>query len=525
MTTADTPDTVGGYRIVRRLRSSELGVAYLARHPVLPREDVVTVVEPRLSESEDFAAGFAEAVEVSSVLSHPNIVPVYTRGRTARQLWVATQFADGGDLETRMHRSRISPGRAAAIVTDVAKALDYARLQGIAHGGVQPGAVVLSSADSGSERVMLGDFGYARALDAAGWSRRSRSASPYSAPEVLAGAPFDSASDVYSLGCVLLRLWTGRMPELGSPLAEATAGLPPACTALLTKALATDPAARFGSAAELADAATAAVPADPGPVLSQRTAPTAAVSPTSPLTELPTARGSRRRWLTALLVVLVAGAVGVAVSVPFSGRVVNGTAVANDAPPTPVTFAELKPLLLEGADLTELLGVKMKLKQDESSTGLEPHDNAECAGAFVPAESRAYFGSGYLGIEFQRWEEEVPPEGVGGVLPAVSEAVAAFPSALVAQRFWDGEAKRWNACTDQRLTLDNDIQIVFTDVRTSPDGTLTLKQTSSGGLGIGCGRALRVRNNVVIDVAMCFSSDDPTNAAAITNRIAERGPE
>lgn len=106
------------------------------------------------------------------------------------------------------------------IITEIGKALDYAHRRGVIHRDVKPANFLLSTEDDGEgEHVLLGDFGIAHAL---GHSPLDQDAPvlatiAYAAPEVLRGGEVDGRADLYSLGCSLFRLLTGRTPSRHSP--------------------------------------------------------------------------------------------------------------------------------------------------------------------------------------------------------------------------------------------------------------------------------------------------------------------
>ena len=170
----------------------------------------------------------------------------------------------------------MTPARAVYVVGEVAKALDFAHAHQVVHRDIKPANFLLSG-PVGEERVLLGDFGIARALDDAGLTATGSvmATVAYTAPEVLAGGSFDARADLYSLGCTLFRLLTGKTPystangpaavmmaHLQAPpprVSDAVAGLPPALDAVIATAMAKDPAQRFSSARELADAAASLV--------------------------------------------------------------------------------------------------------------------------------------------------------------------------------------------------------------------------------------------------------------------------
>jgi serine/threonine-protein kinase len=99
-------------------------------------------------------------------------------------------------------------------ITQVAKALDFAQARNVVHRDIKPGNFLLSGPIGPDERVLLGDFGIARAFDDVGLTATGSvlATVAYAAPEVLSNAPIDGRVDIYSLGCALFRLLTGMTP-------------------------------------------------------------------------------------------------------------------------------------------------------------------------------------------------------------------------------------------------------------------------------------------------------------------------
>lgn len=187
------------------------------------------------------------------------------------------QFVDGTDADAALRAGAMTPHRAVHIITEVGKALDFAHAHHIIHRDIKPANFLLSGPPGSDERVYLGDFGIARALDDAGLTATGSVVATvaYAAPEVLSNAPIDHRSDIYSLGCTLYRLLTGHPPypatngaagvmaaHLFSPPPRATdqvPTLPAALDHVIAVAMAKDPATRFPSASALAAAAAAAL--------------------------------------------------------------------------------------------------------------------------------------------------------------------------------------------------------------------------------------------------------------------------
>ena len=204
---------VAGYTIEAVLGAGGMGTVYKARNPALPRSDALKVLSEELSRDDHFRARFLREADLAATLDHPNIVTVYTRGKTEDgKLWIAMQYVDGSDAERETRRGRMTPQRAAHIVGEVAKALDYAHRRQLLHRDVKPANFLLGPDD---ERVFLADFGIARALDDAVNLTQTGmvvATIAYAAPESLSGYTVDGRADIYSLGCSLYNLLTQRTP-------------------------------------------------------------------------------------------------------------------------------------------------------------------------------------------------------------------------------------------------------------------------------------------------------------------------
>ncbi|WP_299557215.1 serine/threonine-protein kinase [uncultured Mycolicibacterium sp.] len=268
---------IAGYTIEAVLGAGGMGTVYRAAHPSLPRSDALKVLSAELSRDDTFRLRFQREADLAATLDHPNIVTVYNRGETEDgQLWIAMQYVAGSDADVEVREGRMTPQRAVRIITEVAKALDYAHERHLLHRDVKPANFLLTQDD---KRVFLADFGIARALDeAVGLTQTGTvmASVAYAAPETLSGQHPDHRADIYSLGCSLYRMLTGRTPfakpeggmaataaaHLTEPPPRATAlvpELPPAIDAVIAKVLAKHPDQRYQSAGEFAAAAAAAL--------------------------------------------------------------------------------------------------------------------------------------------------------------------------------------------------------------------------------------------------------------------------
>ncbi len=274
-----TPGTIfAGYLIERVLGSGGMGTVYVARHPRLPRHDALKVLSAEYSASDEFRARFNREAELTARLDHPNIVTVHDRGVEHDRLWIAMQLVDGTDAADLIRRTPggLAPQRILHIVRQAANGLDTAHRAGLLHRDVKPANILVDSRPGRPDRVLLSDFGIAKALSGATELTEAGSVLAtlaYAAPEQLTVSTVDHRADVYALGCTLYELLTGSKPfprpSTGAVLAAhlydppprpsaVTPDLPPAIDDVVARAMAKDPRHRYPSCGALAAAAEAA---------------------------------------------------------------------------------------------------------------------------------------------------------------------------------------------------------------------------------------------------------------------------
>ncbi|MBF6296829.1 protein kinase [Nocardia amamiensis] len=293
-----------GFTIEKLLGQGGMGSVYLARHPRLPRQTALKLLNRELFADAEVRARFEREADLAAQLDHPNIVAVYDRGTEDEQLWISMQYVDGVDAAT-VHPPTLPPERAVQIVEGVAAALDYAHGMGVLHRDVKPANIMLARSVGGhGERVFLTDFGIARLREDSTHLTQTgmfTATLAYASPEQMTGAHLDHRSDQYSLACALYWLLTGVAPfdaaapaeiirghlQLPPPSAAAVRpGLSAALDAVIAKAMAKRPDDRYTSCVEFATAARRALTA-PAPtiVASQyqpQPAPTVIAQPSSP---------------------------------------------------------------------------------------------------------------------------------------------------------------------------------------------------------------------------------------------------
>lgn len=317
--------TIGGrYRLEAPIASGGMATVWRATDTVLTRPVAVKVLHTHLAADPEFVARFRREAVAAARLAHPSIVAIYDTSDDPEA--IVMELVDGRTLRDELDaRSFLPPAEAVAIASSICQALEVAHKAGIVHRDVKPANVLLSAGG----QLKVADFGIAKAARAGGEDDlpdltaigRMVGTAKYLAPEQVSGGEIDARTDVYSVGAVLYEMLCGRPPFTGdNDLAVATARLhgppprprtvlrtvPPRLDEIVMKALATDADDRHSSASALwADLQSC-------PIDDQPLAPVVATDMTT-VESQPSFARSERSWLVpALLVTLVAVALGLA---------------------------------------------------------------------------------------------------------------------------------------------------------------------------------------------------------------------
>jgi beta-lactam-binding protein with PASTA domain/tRNA A-37 threonylcarbamoyl transferase component Bud32 len=353
------PRLLGGrYELDGIVGRGGMAEVFRARDIRLDRIVAVKTLRDDLARDQTFQARFRREAQSAASLNHPSIVAVYDTGEdmvgSTPVPYIVMEFVDGRTLRDLLRDDRrLLPERALEITDGVLRALDYSHRNGIVHRDIKPGNVMLTR--TGEVKVM--DFGIARAVSDAQATMTQTAqvigTAQYLSPEQARGERVDARSDLYSAGCLLYELLTGRPPFTGdSPVAIAyqhvrEQPVPPSrvdpeipgwADAIVLKAMAKDPGDRYQSAGEmrndiqraLSGVPVAAPALAPGYQGTRRMgASTAMVGPTGaipaydygPEDQPPPGSGRRRwPWIVAILValLLVAGLI-------FAFRYISGS--------------------------------------------------------------------------------------------------------------------------------------------------------------------------------------------------------
>jgi eukaryotic-like serine/threonine-protein kinase len=266
------PRLLGGrYELDGVVGRGGMAEVYRARDIRLDRIVAVKTLREDLARDQTFQARFRREAQSAASLNHPSIVAVYDTGEDMAGPtpvpYIVMEYVDGRTLRELLRDDRrLLPERALEITDGVLRALDYSHRNGIVHRDIKPGNVMLTR----SAEVKVMDFGIARAVSDAQATMTQTAqvigTAQYLSPEQARGERVDARSDLYSTGCLLYELLTGRPPFTGdSPVAIAYQHvrenpIPPSrvdpeipswADAIVLKAMAKDPAERYQSAAEM----------------------------------------------------------------------------------------------------------------------------------------------------------------------------------------------------------------------------------------------------------------------------------
>jgi serine/threonine-protein kinase len=265
----------GRYELHGLIGEGTFGRVYRGYDRRLERTVAVKVIKPWWADDPHWAHSFEREARLLARVSDPGIVQIYDVGQADEGIYYVAEFVDGESLARRLRRGALPASEAREIAEQLSRALGHAHAQRVVHRDVKPANVLLSA----HGEVKIGDFGVARLAEGStdGASPTIVGTPKYMAPEQSRGLPTTPATDVYSVGVVLYEMLTGEPPfrggtgvelalrHLQDPPPPLPAGTPRALAAVVDRALAKDPGARYRSGLELADALAAAKSsAEPG---------------------------------------------------------------------------------------------------------------------------------------------------------------------------------------------------------------------------------------------------------------------
>ncbi|HTU20803.1 MAG TPA: serine/threonine-protein kinase [Gemmataceae bacterium] len=261
---------LGNYRIRRVLGTGAMGILFEAQDLHLKRLVALKVMKPALAAQADFHRRFLREAQLAAAIDHEHIVTIYQVGEDRGVPFLAMKLLQGESLEARLGRSggRLPLPELLRIGREIAQGLSAAHDKGLMHRDIKPANIWL---EEDRKRVKIVDFGLARGRGADAHFTQAGAVigtPSYMAPEQANGKEVDERCDLFSLGSLLYRASTGRLPFDGkdtltvltalatktpAPPNKIIPGLPPAFSDLVMSLLAKDPDERPQSADEIVE--------------------------------------------------------------------------------------------------------------------------------------------------------------------------------------------------------------------------------------------------------------------------------
>jgi eukaryotic-like serine/threonine-protein kinase len=265
-------ERLGRYSLLREIGRGAMGVVYLGRDSAIQREVAIKVIplnsECTEAELAEARMRFFREAETAGRLNHPNIVTIYDVGEERGLAYIAMEYLKGKHLSDHTTSSRLLDAQKVLdLVGRTADALGFAHKQQVVHRDIKPANLMY---EPGTDTLKITDFGIARITGLGNTRTGIVLGTPsFMSPEQLEGQTVTGRSDLFSLGVSLFQLLTGQLPFQADtmtglmqqiaesphpPLRAMRPDLPAYVSAIIDRALAKDPAARFENGAQMAAA-------------------------------------------------------------------------------------------------------------------------------------------------------------------------------------------------------------------------------------------------------------------------------
>jgi serine/threonine-protein kinase len=306
---------------------------YRGEDTVLGRPVAIKVLAPQFADDPNFVTRFRREAQAAARISNQNLVSVFDTGSDDGVHYIVMEYVEGRTLADYLAGGgRIMPERSIDIAMDVCRALEAAHAQGVIHRDIKPGNIMLTPRGD----VKVTDFGIARmttTADTVAQTAAVLGTASYLSPEQAQGQPVDGRSDIYSLGCVLYEMLTGRPPFLGDspvtvaskqvleqpvPPSKLNPDVSPDLDAVILRAMAKNPANRYQSGEELRadlDRVRRGLPVQATPLLPVNVGATQVIPQAQPTAVLPPSEPEPERsrwWIPVLVTLLILGILALA---------------------------------------------------------------------------------------------------------------------------------------------------------------------------------------------------------------------
>src|SRR5262245_1588595 len=252
------------YRVVKLLGRGGMGAVYRVYDKDLERDVALKLIRAGIAEDPETLARFKREIQLSSKVTHRNVLRVYDLGESDGIKFLTMQLVSGEDLAAVIKAGKLPNDRLLRIFRQICEGLEAAHEQNVIHRDLKPQNVMLGADDM----VYLMDFGLAKGHEQSGMTQTGAVIGTpfYMAPEQVQGKEVDRRSDIFSLGVILYQMATGVLPYSGrtpyevmlqrtqrapKPAAELNPEIPPFLSRILERCLQIDPALRYQTVAEI----------------------------------------------------------------------------------------------------------------------------------------------------------------------------------------------------------------------------------------------------------------------------------
>jgi len=286
---------LGQYQIIEELGRGGMAVVYKAYQPSLNRYVAIKVLPPQFAFDEEFVQRFLREARSAAALHHPNIMTIHDVSQQDGYYFIVMEYVEGKTLDQVVADSgRLPLPRIQRIIAQVVNALEHAHQRGLIHRDIKPTNIMVD--EERNDHVTLMDFGLVRAAEDSGLTKTGTivGTPEYMSPEQAEGEDIDHRTDIYSLGVVLYKMLTGRVPFSKSTphavliahmtqeppsISSISPGLPAPIEAVVRKALAKDRDKRYARANDMARDLGMAARGEMPPGLKRSTRPRVPSSP------------------------------------------------------------------------------------------------------------------------------------------------------------------------------------------------------------------------------------------------------
>ncbi|HSR69653.1 MAG TPA: protein kinase [Acidobacteriota bacterium] len=208
----------GRYRIRKLLGQGGMGAVYHAYDNALQREVALKVIKPEIANQPEMLERFKREIQLSSVVTHRNVLRVYDLGEAEGVTFLTMQYVDGENLSELLKREGKLSQTVLGVFRQICEGLKAAHEQGVIHRDLKPDNVMIDS----SGQVLLTDFGLAKSMQQTAMTQAGQlmGTPDYMSPEQVKGEEIDERSDIYSLGAMLYQMAAGRVPFSGHTVFE-----------------------------------------------------------------------------------------------------------------------------------------------------------------------------------------------------------------------------------------------------------------------------------------------------------------